>query len=128
MKNNYLIIASAFMLVFTACKKPEIDSPAVERPITIQAQVPQKVYTNIKNIDLDARATVTSNGQRTLFFDWSCTSFPTGHPPIILAPTSANTKVDSIFAGQYLFRLKVRDNMGNAGNCRIPYGSFAGYT
>ena len=113
MKNSYAIIASVLMLVFTACKKSELDIPVVERPIAIQAQVPQKVYTNLIYIDLDARTTVSSNGLRQLNFLWSSTAFPAGHPPVIASPSEALTKVDSLFAGKYLFKLKVWDNMGN---------------
>jgi hypothetical protein len=120
MKNKHLLIVAVSIVILSSCKKEDTQIRGVDRPITISAQVPQKVYTNKLDLRLDARSTLTSNGKRTLNFLWSCPTFPAGHPPVISNPSEAVTKVDSLRRGTYLFTLKVWDAAGNVALSDFP--------
>jgi len=107
-------IICQFSLFFTACQKPETGIPAGPQVIIIEASVPSKIYTNTKQVYLDANKTISLNRLRTLFYSWDCTSFPaaTGRPEI-KNPLQAFAWVENLGIGQYKFQLIVKDNLGN---------------
>jgi hypothetical protein len=114
MKNKHLLMVALSAALFNSCKKDDLQMHIVDRPITISAQVPQKVYTNkVRDFILNAAATAASNGRRTIFFQWTCPIFPAGNSPIILSPSGASTKVDNLHVGKYTFILKAWDAAGN---------------
>lgn len=114
MKHITPSLATLFILSIGCKKDPLLPPAAVNRPIAISAGVPQNVYTNkVKDFRLDATATVSSNGKRTLYFLWTNTTYPPGQPAVIVDPSKASTLVEKLTAGSYQFNLKVWDAAGN---------------
>lgn len=108
-------IALCFLiLLINSCKKPENELPAAPTEIILAATVPKLIYSNIKEIFMDASGTKNLNGRRELNFSWTCTVFPSGStPPRIETPGNASTKVDRLLVGEYRFQLTVIDLIGN---------------
>jgi hypothetical protein len=108
------IITGCFLLLLSACKKDDKPIPVVEfGEIRIDATVPNLIYSNTRQIALDARRTHYLNGNRQLSLLWTCTEYPAGKLPRIESPVNAYTNVDSLSVGKYNFRLTVRDTLGN---------------
>jgi hypothetical protein len=116
-------IPTAFFLIsvilsFFACEKENKIIPATNIPtkITIDATVPSIIYSNKKEISMDASTMKALNGDRSLTYLWTCTLFPTGKTPYIMYPESASTVVTSLDTGKYSFHFRVKDNFGNEAN------------
>jgi hypothetical protein len=110
-----LLFTCGLSLFFAACFKGDGLEPFIPpTEIRIEAFVPSVLYTNKKEIVLDASSTLVMNGPRELFFEWTCTEYPAGRLPRINQPKSYKATADSPFAGNYTFRLKVSDAGGHA--------------
>ena len=96
-----------------SCEKPEQNvNSSVQGEIKISAQVPNKIYTNDRNIKLDASNTDQISGSGQLSYSWICKEFPVGQSPIIKDASKAIATIDSIKVGNYNFQLTVKDNFG----------------
>ena len=107
---------SVLFLVFIllACSKPDQVIPGPPKELHVEAEVPAKIYSNIKHIYLNASRTEGLNGKRLLIFNWTCTEFPSStRAPRIVSPAKAMTMADSLAVGKYQFLLSVKDNLGN---------------
>ena len=99
--------------ILSSCFKGEGQKPFIPpREIRIEASVPAQVYSNKKEIALNASSTLLINGQREFLVLWSCPVYPAGHPPRIDKTDLAYTTVDSLTIGKYKFHLRVQDNKG----------------
>jgi hypothetical protein len=103
------------LLVFViSCRKPDPVLPAPPTTIIVEATVPALIYSNVKEVYLDASRTISLNGRRALFFNWTCSSFPAASgKPVIVDSTNAFARVDNPGIGQYTFKLIIKDNLGN---------------
>jgi len=107
----YVIICMA------SCEPDEIvDRSAPPGEIKVSAEVKNSVYTNDRNIKLDASNTGQINGKRNLTYTWTCKAFPVGQAPQIKSPSSAVATIDSLMIGKYNFQLTVKDDFGHLVN------------
>jgi hypothetical protein len=103
-----------FLIFGESCRKPEEVLPDNPKELKVDATVPVMIYTNIKTVYLDARRTVSLNSKRAIFFSWSCTSFPTASgKPSIIDSSKSMAWMEKPGIGQYIFKLTVKDNLGN---------------
>ena len=101
------------VICLLSCEKPQENvNRSGQGEITISAEVPNKIYTNNRNIKLDASNTDQINGNGHLFYSWICKEFPVGQAPKINNASKAIATIDSIKAGNYNFQLTVMDNFG----------------
>jgi len=102
------------IVCLASCEPDPIITPGVADlgPIRVNAVVQTKLYTNAREIALDASATQNLNGNRKLYYSWICKDFPSGKLPIILGPQSMVAYIDSIQTGKYSFELTVHDDLG----------------
>ncbi len=109
-----LVFAFIIILFAASCFKGDGITPFIPpTEIRIEAQVPKQVYSNKKELALDASSTLLINGQREFSILWSCPVYPTGHPPRIAKTGEAYTIVDNLTLGKYRFHLRVQDNKGH---------------
>jgi len=106
-----------FVVLFclSSCEKHDEDlyGSGSRRNIQISADVKNKIYTNDRNIKLDASNTNQINVQRKLSYSWTCKVFPNGQPPKINNATNSIATIDSLMLGNYNFQLTVKDDFGN---------------
>jgi len=87
--------------------------PPPPTDVTVDATVPELIYSNVKEIVMDARRTATMNGKRELFYHWVCAQYPGTVLPKIDSATSSYTRVSGFEIGNYVFRLRVSDKDGH---------------
>jgi hypothetical protein len=72
------------------------------------------IYSNVKEVYLDASITVSLNSRKVLFFNWACTSFPTASGlPAIIDSNKPLARLENPGIGRYIFKLRVKDSLGN---------------
>ncbi len=102
------------LLFVVSCRKPDQVLPDGPNTINVEATVPALIYSNVKEVYLDACRTISLNSRRAMFFNWSCTSFPVASgKPRIIDSTRALAWIEKPGIGQYVFKLTVKDNLGN---------------
>jgi len=127
MKLLIKFICLLFALFYLAsCEKPDpiVDIPAPKSDIQVSAEVKNIVYTNDRNIKLDASNTDQINGRRSLSYSWICKVFPVGKAPKINGPSNAVTTIDSLMVGKYNFQLTVKDDFGHLVNAEFEMEVF----
>jgi hypothetical protein len=114
-RNIHLGITICLLIIlFDACLKSEVPIPSAPKELLAKATVPSIIYSNIKEIYLDASITKDLYKNRKLSFLWVCVGYPAvSGQPRIEHTEQFNTKVDSLMPGQYRFLLAVKDNLGN---------------
>ena len=112
-----LIICSLCLMY--ACEPDELvipPNPNIPTEVVIEAKLPAVLYSNKKEITLDASAMKALNGNRSLKYLWTCTQFPDGRTPAIMYPESVSTPVSNLDTGKYNFHLWAKDSYGNEAN------------
>ena len=109
-----LLLVLLPLLIISSCKKPETVLPEGPKSINVEATVPVLIYSNVKDVYMDARRTISLNSKREMFFNWSCTLFPgTAGRPVIIDSARPSARLQNPGIGQYVFKLTVKDNLGN---------------
>jgi hypothetical protein len=102
------------LLFVVSCRKPDPVLPDPPANIIVEATVPALIYSNVKEVYLDASRSISLNGRRALFFTWTCSSFPAASgKPVIVDSNLAFARVYNPGVGQYTFKLIIKDNLGN---------------
>jgi len=102
------------LVIISSCKKPDPVLPDGPKSITVEATVPVLIYSNVKEVYMDASRTISLNSKRDMFFNWSCTVFPAAYgQPFIIDSERPSARVENPGIGQYVFKLTVKDNLGN---------------
>ena len=117
-KNTPALIICSLCLLY-ACEPDELvipPNPNIPTEVVIEAKVPAVLYSNKKEITLDANAMKVLNGNRPLKYLWTCTQFPAGRTPAIMYPESVSTSVVKLDTGKYNFHLWAKDSYGNEAN------------
>lgn len=108
------------LFVFFACEKKEtiIIPPNTDVPteLIIDARVPAVIYSNKKDMTLDASKMAETYVNRGLKYLWTCTQFPVGRAPFIMYPESVSTPVEKLDTGKYTIHLRAGDKFGNEAN------------
>ena len=100
------------LLLLNACSKQEKiipPNPITPTNIKIAANVAPVLYSNIKQVVLDASSMTTSYPAQQLQFYWVCTNYPTGKIPSISNASSATAIAYGLDSGKYTFVIRVRD-------------------
>lgn len=109
-----LALVFLFLIFGESCRKPDQVLPDPPKALVVEATVPLLIYSNIKTVYFDASKTISLNSKKTLFFNWSCTNFPAASgKPGIVDSTKSIAWVEKPGIGQYIFKLTVKDNLGN---------------
>jgi hypothetical protein len=104
---------AVIILLLCSCEKDKVPDPGPVDPssmdIQIKAYVPSVLYSNIKQVTLDAGPMITAYPQHKFLFSWNCTAFPPGKEPILRDFSTAVATAENLDTGKYTFVLRVRD-------------------
>jgi len=90
-----------------------VKPPPALTTVAVSATAPELIYSNVKEIVMDARRSALINGRREIFYHWVCAQYPGTVLPKIDSATAAYTTVSGFEIGNYVFRLRVFDKNGN---------------
>jgi len=100
------------LILLNACSKQEKiipPNPITPANITIAASVTPVIYSNIKQVILDAGSMPSAYPSQQFQFFWVCTNHPAGKMPSISNASSATAIAYGLDTGKYTFVIRVRD-------------------
>jgi len=100
------------LILLNACTKQEKiipPNPITPVNITIAANVTPVIYSNIKQVVLDAGSMPASYPAQQFQFFWVCTNYPAGKMPSISNASSPTAIAYGLDTGKYTFVIRVRD-------------------